>query len=85
MRPVETVAVQWCHISVGTFLWQSVEQQSGALGFQVACAAGFEGAREHPHLHMTSTALGKATEKFSSGPTAMRAVEKHSPPEQLLS
>lgn len=68
-----------------TFLWHSAEQQSGALGFQVTCAAGFEDVKEYPHLHKTSTALGKATEKFSSSPTAMRAVEKHSPPEQLLS
>lgn len=79
------VGVQWCHICAGTFLWQSGEQQSGALGLQVACAVSFEEVREHPHLCMTSTHLEEAPEKSSSSPTAMRAVEKCSPPEQCYS
>lgn len=79
MRPVEAVAVQWCHICVGTFLWQNGKQQWGALGLQVAWAASFEEVREHPHLYMTSTGPEEAPEKSTSSPTAMRAVEKHSP------
>ena len=82
VRPLEMVAVRRCHIFAGTFLWHSEEQQSGALGLQVACAAGCEEVREHPHLYTTSTGLGEAPEKSSSSPTAMRAVEKRSPPEQ---
>lgn len=82
LRPVE---MEWCHICAGTFLRHSGEQQSGALGLRVACAAGFEEVREHPYLHMTSTGPEEAPDKSSSSPVVMRAVEKRSPPEQCYS
>lgn len=57
----------------------------GALGLQVAWAASFEEVREHPHLYMTSTGPEETPEKSTSSPTAMRAVEKLSPPTQCYS
>lgn len=63
-------------------LW---EQKSGALRLKVACAAGFEEVREHPHLYMTSTGLEEAPEKSSLSLAAMGAVEKRSLPEQCCS
>lgn len=51
----------------------------------MSCAAGFEEVREHPHLYPTSTGPEEAAEKYSLNPTAMRAVEKHSPLEQCYS
>jgi len=85
VQAVEMVAVQWCHICAGTFLWQSGEQRQRALGVKVAWGAGFEVVRELPHQYGISTGLEEFPEKSSSSPSVMGAVKNCFPPEQCYS